>query len=116
MRFLLMIFDDPAAWASVPPSEMERVMETHARLRADLEQAGQWIGCERLRPGPEAITVREEGGRHVVADGPYAETKEIIGGYYLIDCPSRAEAVTWAKRLPLRGRSTVEIRPIWEMA
>jgi hypothetical protein len=116
MRFLLMIFDDAAAWAKVPPSEMEQVMQTHVKLRADLEAAGQWVGCERLRPHGEAVTVREEESRHVVADGPFAETKEVMGGFYLIDCPSRADAVAWAKRLPLGGRSTVEVRPIWEMA
>ena len=114
MRFLLMIFDDLGAWAKVPPSEMDGVMQTHDRLQADLRAQGKWIACERLRPSAEAATVHVDNGRCIVSDGPFAETKEVMGGYYLIDCASRDEAVEWAKRLPLAGRSIVEVRPIWE--
>lgn len=115
MRFLLMIFDDPSAWADVAPAEMDAVMATHARLTADLKAQGKWIGCERLRPASDAVTVREQHGGYVVTDGPFAEAKELIGGFYLIDCASRDEAVAWAKRLPLlAGRSSVEVRPIWD--
>ncbi len=115
MKFLLMIFDDHAAWAKVDPAEMDAVMQTHDRLQADLRAQGKWIGCERLRPGDAAATVRVQGGRQVVSDGPFTETKEVMGGYYLIECGSREEAIEWAKRLPLaEGRSSVEVRPIWE--
>jgi hypothetical protein len=114
MRFLLMILDDASAWANVSAAEMDSVMQQHDRLRAALEAKGRWIGCDRLRPAPEAATVRERDGRHVVSDGPFAETKEVMGGYYLISADSKAEAVEWAKQLPLRGRSTVEIRQIWD--
>ena len=115
MKFLLMIFDDHAAWATVGPAEMDAVMKAHDRLQADLRAQGKWIGCERLRPGVEAATLRMRGAQHVVSDGPFTETKEVMGGYYLIDCASREEAIEWAKRLPLsEGRSSVEVRPIWE--
>jgi len=114
MRYLLMIFDDPGAWAGVGTTEMDRVMATHEALARDLKAAGQWIGCERLRPSGEAVTLRIEDGRPVTTDGPFAETKEVMGGYYLVDCRSKAEAIGWAKRLPLDGRSTVEIRQIWD--
>ena len=114
MRFLLMLFDDPAAWADVAPAEMEQVMAQHDRLTQALKAQGKWIACERLRPSAEAATMRVQNGRHVVTDGPFAETKEVMGGYYLVDCASRAEAVEWAARLPLAGRSTVEIRGLWD--
>lgn len=114
MRFLLTIFDDPAAWADVSEAEMAEVMRQHDRLRADLEAAGRWIGCDRLRPSAEATTLRMRDGRHVVSDGPFTETKEVMGGFYLISSGSKAEALEWAKRLPLAGRSTVEIRQIWD--
>lgn len=115
MRFLLMIFDDPAAWAKVEPAEMDAVMRQHDRLKAALEAKGRWIGCDRLRPAPEASTLRVRNGRHVVSDGPFTETKEVMGGYYLITAASKAEAVEWAKQLPLsEGRSSVEIRQIWD--
>ena len=68
------------------------------------------IGCVT-----EAATVRVQNGQHVVSDGPFTETKEVMGGYYLIDCASQAEAIEWAKRLPLaEGRSSVEVRAIWD--
>ena len=115
MRFLLMIFDDHAEWAKVAPAAMERVMQTHAQLKADLEAQGKWIGCDRLHPGSEAATVRVRDERRVVSDGPFTETKEVMGGFYLIKCDSKAEAIEWAKRLPLaEGRSSVEVRPIWD--
>ena len=115
MRFLLMIFDDHSEWAKVPPAEMERVMQTHAQLKAELTAQGKWIGCDRLHPGAEAATIRVQDGRLVVSDGPFTETKEVMGGFYLIDCASQAEAIQWARRLPLaEGRSSVEVRPIWD--
>jgi hypothetical protein len=115
MKFLLMIFDDHAQWATAPPDEIDRVMQTHAQLEADLRAQGKYVTCHRLRPGDTAATVRVQGGQRVVTDGPFAETKEIVGGFYLIDCASRAEAIEWAKRLPLaERRSSVEVRPLWE--
>lgn len=115
MKFLLMIVDDHGEWAKVPPDELERVMRTHAALQADLRSQGKLLGCHRLRPGTDAVTVRIHGGRQVVSDGPFAESKEVVGGFYLIDCASRAEALEWAKRLPLaERRSSVEVRPVWE--
>ncbi len=113
MTFLLMIFDDEAAWATVGPAEMEDVMERHARLRADLEARGEFVRCDRLRPSAEAATVSIRAGAPVVTDGPFAETKEVMGGFYLVECGSKAEAIAWAKRLPLAGRSRVEVRPVW---
>ena len=114
MRFLLIIFDDQEAWATVDTGEMEKVMRQHERVTADLKSQGKWVGCERLHPSAEASTVRMRDGHHVVGQGPYGKTKEVIGGYYLITCESSAEAVDWAKRLPLAGRSIVEIRQLWD--
>ena len=114
MRFLLMIFDDPTEWAKVSPAEVERVMATHQRLENDLTAQGKFVGCNRLTP-TGAVTVRVREGKHVVSDGPFTETKEIMGGYYLIDCASREEAVEWAKHLPLaENRSCVEVRQLWD--
>ena len=113
MRFLLMIWDNHAEWATVTPSDMDRVMQTHAKMQTDLQTQGKWIGCDRLRH--EAATVRVKNGEPLVSDGPFAETKEVMGGFYLIDCASQAEAIEWAKRLPLaEGRSSVEVRAIWD--
>ena len=112
-QFLLVIFDDPAEWAKVSPAEVERVMATHHQMQADLRAESKFVGCNRLTPSG-AATVRVRDGKHVVSDGPFTETKEIMGGYYLIDCASRDEAIAWAKRLPLtEKRSCVEVRQLW---
>ena len=113
-QFLLVIFDDPAEWAKVSPAEVERVMATHHQMQADLRAESKFVGCNRLTPSG-AATVRVRDGKHVVSDGPFTETKEIMGGYYLIDCASRDEAIAWAKRLPLaEKRSCVEVRQLWQ--
>ena len=116
MTFLLLIFDDEAAWARLGPAEMDDVMRRHGQLRADLEARGQFVRCDRLRPRAEAATVTLRDGAPTATDGPYAESKEIVGGFYLVDCGSKAVAVEWAKRIPLAGRSRVEVRPIWTTA
>ena len=112
-QFLLVIFDDPTEWAKVSPAEIERVMATHHKMQADLQAENKFVGCNRLTPNG-AATVRVRDGKHVVSDGPFTETKEIMGGYYLINCASRDEAIAWAKRLPLaEKRSCVEVRQLW---
>ena len=112
-QFLLVIFDDPTEWAKVSPAEVERVMATHHKMQADLQAEKKFVGCNRLTP-TGAVTVSVRDGKHVVSDGPFTETKEIMGGYYLIDCASRDEAIAWAKRLPLaEKRSCVEVRQLW---
>ena len=113
-QFLLVIFDDPTEWTKVTPAEIDRVMSTHHAMQADLRKENKLLGCNRLSPR-DAATVRVRDGKHVVSDGPFTETKEIMGGYYLIDCASRDEAIAWAKRLPLvEKRSSVEVRQLWQ--
>src|SRR5258706_550410 len=71
--------------------------------------------AERLRPDSDGARVRVKAGHAQVMDGPFAETKEAIGGFYLIDCDTKAEAVEWAKKVPLGDGGFVEVRPIWPM-
>jgi hypothetical protein len=73
------------------------------------------VVSERLRPDAEGCRVRVKAGQRQVTDGPFAETKEALGGFYLIECDTREEAVEWAKKLPLRDGSFIEVRPIWAM-
>src|SRR5437867_5941233 len=70
---------------------------------------------ERLRPDGDASRIRLKAGQRQVMDGPFTETKEALGGFYLIECDTRQEAVEWAKKIPLREGSFVELRPIWHM-
>ena len=115
MRYMLLICADEKAEAAVPEAEMTAIVQGHMRLAEELRAAGKMVMGERLRPEADASRVRLEAGRHRITDGPFAETKEALGGFYLIECASKQEAVEWAKKVPLRADSFVEVRPVWQM-
>jgi hypothetical protein len=114
MRYLLLISIDRTA----PPlqeADMEALLRGHERFEADLQAAGKgkMVFTERLRSDQEGSRVRLKAGQWQVTDGPFAETKEVLGGFYLIECDTMSEAIEWAKKLPLREDRTVEVRPVW---
>jgi hypothetical protein len=115
MRYMLLVCSDDKN--APPPSraEMETMMQGHARFAGELQAAGKMVHGERLRPDSETSRVHFKAGQRQVMDGPFAETKEALGGFYLIDCDTREEAVEWAKKIPLREGGFVEVRPIWPM-
>ena len=116
MRYLLLICDDEKRMASLPADELDRRHAAWNAYGAELGAAGKIVGGERLRPVADATTVRQANGRTLLADGPFAETKEQLGGYFLIEAADLDEAVTWASKMPhLPGGGSVEIRPIWPM-
>ncbi len=112
MKFLLFIWHDEAAWDRAPQAEKERAFPVHAQLNDELKAQGKLVETRRLRPGAEATAVRVRNGELVTTDGPYAESKEVIGGYYLIDCTSREEAIGWARKLPGVSLRGVEVRGV----
>jgi hypothetical protein len=114
MRFMLLINSDKSA---PPPqkAEMEAILQGHQRFGAELQAAGKIVQGERLRPDEEASRVRLKGGQRQVTDGPFTETKEVLGGFYLIECNDMKEAIEWAKKIPLREGGSVEVRPVWPM-
>jgi hypothetical protein len=114
MRYMLLISSDKAA---PPPqeSQMEAIMQGHRRFAEELQAAKKMVHSERLRPDDEASRVRLKAGQRQITDGPFAETKEVLGGFYLIDCDTKKEAVEWAQKIPLREGVYVEVRPIWPM-
>jgi hypothetical protein len=117
MKFLLMLVQDAGAWDNEPQSEKDRVYNEHMKVYSELEAQGKLLGSQRLRPSKEAKTVRGRKGKRVVTDGPYVETREQIGGSYLIECSSMDEAIEWAMKMPHFGNpdyAAIEIRPIWE--
>ena len=111
MRYLLLIGGDGSAEAT--SEEICGADETQAWL-ADLERRGMLRGGDLLRPPGEASTVRVRDGEVLIVDGPYAETKEQIGGFNLIDCANHAEAVEIASRHPAARFGMIEVRPVWE--
>ena len=115
MRYLLLIGSDDKAAPPVPRAEMDAVVKAFGRFTEELQAAGKMVHGERLRPDSDGSRVRVKAGHHQVMDGPFAETKEALGGFYLIECDTKDEAIAWAKKVPLREVEFVEIRPIWPM-
>jgi hypothetical protein len=115
MRYMLLICANEKAEAAMPEAEMSAIVQGHMRFAEELRAAGKMVMGERLRPEGDASRIRLEGEQRRVIDGPFAETKEALGGFYLIECASKQEAVEWAKKVPLRADSFVEVRPVWQM-
>lgn len=113
MHFLLFCCFDEAKWAALPASERDRIMDEYGNLIRELRQSGRLLGGAKLDACPSAVAVRRRKGEPVIVDGPFAETKEQVGGYHLIDCRDREEAVAIALRIPtLAAGGVVEVRPV----
>ncbi len=109
MRYLLLIYENEAK-APSDEAEMKRWFEYTDRLKA----SGCMLGGEALLPTASATTVRKKGAKLVTSDGPFAETKEQLGGFYMVNCKDLDEAMKWAGQMPVMGRGAVEVRPIME--
>lgn len=115
MRYMLLICSDDKAGPLPPRAEMEALIAGHGRFADELQAAGKMVVGERLRPDSDTSRVRFKAGQRQVMDGPFTETKEALGGFYLIECDSKQEALEWAKKIPLREGGFIEVRPIWQM-
>jgi hypothetical protein len=115
MKFMLLIHGDERAQAKRTEAETQRVVEAHMAFARDLRAAGKMLASERLRPEANGVRIRLKAGERQVVDGPFAETKEVVGGFYLIECASREEAVELASSVVLSDSGFVEVRPVWEM-
>jgi hypothetical protein len=113
MQFMLMLFVNEAGWPELTRSEQEEAMAAYAAYNEALTKAGVLKGVGRLQPSSNATTVRIANGQPQVLDGPYADSKEQVGGYYLIDVPDLDAALSWASRCPAAGHGVVEVRPMW---
>lgn len=115
MKYLLMIYASEAAEDAMPPAEMGAIMQAYGAYTDALVKAGALQSGERLRPVTDATSVRVRNGKSEVLNGPYADTQEQLGGYYVIDVPDLDAALVWAARCPSSAYGTIEVRPIWEM-
>lgn len=114
MQAMIMIFADQTAWDAMPAPAQQQAMAAYRAYTDAMVQAGVMRGGERLRPSTEAATVRvREGAAPEVLDGPYAETKEQLAGFFLIEVPDMQAALHWAARCPGAAHGAVEVRPIW---
>lgn len=115
MKYMLMIFASEADENKMTPADSQALMQAYGAYTEALMKAGALKEGERLRPVADATTVRVRGGKTDVLNGPYAETREQLGGYYVIDVPDLDAALSWAARCPSSSHGTIEVRPIWEM-
>jgi hypothetical protein len=115
MRFMLLCYDDERAWADAGDGAMQTAMAEAIRLAHDLHARGQYHLAAPLEPAATARTIRLRQGQRVVTDGPFAETREVLGGFYLIDADSIEEALEVAARHPGARFGSVEVRPIMEI-
>jgi len=113
MQYLLMIYSNEAANQAAGEADKGAMMAAYVAYTEALKQAGVLVASDRLRPTSAATTVRLANGKTQVLNGPYAETKEQLGGYYLIDVPDLDVAISWAARCPGASYGTMEVRPIW---
>ena len=118
MRYLLLLGGTEGEdQGSIPPEQMAAVMEPWDRFGKELSEAGAFISGEGLHPSATATTVwHRAGGERIVTDGPFAETKEQIGGFYLLECKDLDEALAWAKKVPIGEGSAVEVRPVMDFS
>ena len=115
MEYMLLIYSDNAQFEALSPSQQSEGMAAYGAYSEALHKAGVVRGSNRLRPAQAATTVRLKSGKTEVLNGPYAETREQLGGYFLIDVPDLDAALSWAARCPTAATGTIEVRPIWPM-
>lgn len=113
MKFLVLMYAEPDVW---PPDEHREALAESVDLCHELHGKRQYVSAAPLQPVTTAVSVRVRDGRRIVTDGPFAETKEHLGGYFLIDVASLDEAIEVASRIPGTRRGTAEIRPILEVS
>lgn len=115
MQYLLMIHGDEAATAQARKEDTESMIAAYGAYMQAMREAGVLRGGERLHPSSTATVVRVQNGKTSVLNGPYAEAKEQLGGFFTIEAPDLDAAIAWAARCPGAQHGTMEVRPIWAM-
>jgi len=114
MRYLLTIYGEESGWNDVTPEQSAQIMAAYGAFGEAAQAAGVLLGGEGLQPTSTATTVRVRDGETLTTDGPFAETREQLGGYYLIDCKDLDEAIGWASKIPGAADGSVEVRPVMD--
>lgn len=115
MKYLCLLYSDEQGIAALPETEYKAAVNEYAAFTESIQNSGHYVAAQRLQPTHTATTIRSRNGKISTTDGPFAETKEQLGGFYLIDARDLNEAIQIASRLPATRRGCVEVRPIWEM-
>jgi hypothetical protein len=115
MQYLCLIYSDEAHWQKAPKAEAEKMMGEFFNFTDSIKASGHYLGSNRLQPTQAATTVRVRDGKLSTTDGPFAETREQLGGYYLVEAQDLNEAIRIASRIPSAKFGSIEVRPIWEV-
>jgi hypothetical protein len=114
MKYMLLICDDEKAWGKYTEAEQKQMMSEYGQLSAQLKANGQYLAGSQLKPAASATSVRIRGGKRLLTDGPFAETREQLGGYYLVEAKNLDEAIEIAAKIPAARTGTIEVRPLVE--
>jgi hypothetical protein len=112
VKYLCTIYGEEGQWSDATPEQMSQVMAAYGAFGEEAGQAGVIVAGEGLEPTSSATTVRVRDGERMLSDGPFAETKEQLGGFYLLECASLDEAIDWAAKIPGASSGSVEVRPV----
>jgi hypothetical protein len=115
MKYMLLIYSNETAMEEISKADEEKTIAAYGAYTEAMTKAGALVAANRLRPTSMASTVRVANGKTEVLNGPYAETREQLGGFYMIEVPDLDGALAWAARCPGAAYGTIEVRPIWAM-
>ena len=116
MKYLCLIYENEKQWESLPPAQSEAIMNEYSAFTDDIQASGKLLGGEALQPTATATTVKVRNGKVSTTDGPFVETKEQLGGFYLIDAKDLNEAIQIASRIPSARFGGVEVRPVMDFS
>jgi len=116
MQYMCLIYDDENVWQGMPEDERNQVFGEYGTFTEAIKGSGNYVAGDALQPTSTATTVRVRDGETLVTDGPFAETKEQLGGYYLVEAADVDEALKIAERIPSARYGSIEVRPVvvWE--
>lgn len=112
MKYLCLIYENEKNWETMPQSDAEGIMKEYFAFTEDIRKSGKYVAGEALQPTPTATTVRVRNGKVSTTDGPFVETKEQLGGFYLIDAKDLNDAIQVAARIPSARLGGIEVRPV----
>ena len=112
MKYMAIIYNDESQYASATPEQVGAVFAEHGAFGEAAREAGVFVDGDGLQPSATATTVRVRDGERLLTDGPYAETKEQLGGFYMLECKDLDDALAWAARIPEAKTGSIEVRPV----
>ena len=116
MKYMLLIYHDEPSWNAISEAERQQIYLEYRKLRGELQERGQFVTGSQLQPIATATSVRVRDGKELITDGPFAETHEQLGGYFLVEAKDLDEATCIAARIPSARTGTIEVRPLVETA